>query len=58
MGQTKCNVNFSDECRECKNRVCGKIPIIKSILSSEDVGKKTSLIKVLDKFEIKIQMYL
>jgi hypothetical protein len=54
-----CNIKESEYCsKECKDRICSKVPIIISILTSESQHKIQNLIDVLYKYELKIGDYI
>ena len=57
--ETTCNIKESEFCtKKCDDRVCSKMPIIISILTSGNKKKIQNLVDVLSKFEIKIGDYI
>jgi hypothetical protein len=54
----KCNESISEKCRECKDRVCSKVPMVQHILGSEDERKIGLLSKVMEKFGLMVKDYL
>ena len=56
MAWKKCNA-ISEACRECKDKVCGKSPIIETILTSGDARKIKNLVAVLTAFDYTLEEY-
>ena len=55
---TTCSINDSEYClHECRDRICGKTPIIKQILLSEDRNKIQNLIDVLTVYDLQVKDY-
>jgi len=53
-----CNINDSHFCQhECKDKLCGKVSIIKIILSTGDKRKINNFSNVLSCFDLKIKDY-
>ena len=56
-GTTTCGVKESEVCMKCDDRICSKVPIVVSIILSEDKKKIQNLVKVLTAFDLKLQSY-
>lgn len=53
-----CNINDSWHCLHiCNDRICSKVPIIKSILLSGDKGKINNLLTVMEKYGLQVRDY-
>jgi len=59
MLENKCNRNDSHYClHQCRDRVCGKVSVVKSIFSSGDRRRIQNLVGVMSAFEVKMEDYL
>lgn len=50
----ECNINESEVCFRCSNKICSGVSILETILSSGDARKISNLSAVLNQFDMKV----
>jgi len=58
MSNLNCNVEYSEDCSMCVQKLCGASPIIEHILLSNEVRKISNLNKLLSKYHLKVSDYI